>query len=52
MRNDLMILIITITIASLLLVIAFLLIASVFRRFRHDRQFRQLDELRLSYRTA
>ena len=50
MRNDLMILIITITIASLLLVIAFLLIASVFRRFRHDRQYRQLDELRLSYR--
>jgi hypothetical protein len=50
MRNDLMILIITITIASLLLVIAFLLIASIFRRFSHDRQYRQLDELRLFYR--
>jgi HEAT repeat protein len=50
MHNDLTILIITCTIASLLLVIAFLLIASIFRRFRHDRQYRHLDELRLFYR--
>jgi HEAT repeat protein len=50
MRNDLTILFITITIASLLLVIAFLLIASIFRRFRHERQYRHLDELRLLYR--
>ena len=50
MRNDLTILIITITIATLLVVIVSLLIASIARRLRHHRQYRQLDEFRLYYR--
>jgi HEAT repeat protein len=50
MHNDLTIVIITVTIASLLLVIAFLLFASIIRRFRHNKQYRQLDHLRQFYR--
>lgn len=49
MHNDLKIIIIIAIIASLLLVIALLLFASIARRFRHNKQYRQLDQLRQFY---
>jgi HEAT repeat protein len=50
MHSDLTVIVIVTTITALLLVIAGLLVASVFRRVYHGRKYRELDVLQAEYR--
>jgi HEAT repeat protein len=49
MQSDLMLILITATIAALVLLIAVLLLASIVRRVLNDRKYRKLDDLRQDY---